>query len=337
MESMSAKDRMSAPEYVFRGYITMPKNDPDAALKSAEKTFRPVYAASLAYYRGDFEAAKRCYRETDPGHEAKLTAASLAIAAAMSTGDYALYDEISGFLDGRLKTAKDEISRVLLSFPGALAACSMAVPGKVPPWLTSGDFSAYPAELRPAMLHLYFMYLRSQNRNWEIVTAAKTAYSLTAAGDSFTHIDVYYCLLCAGAAYRRNDVDTAAEYIEKAADLALPHGFFVPFVEYLQDCGGLLERFLEQKYPQYHKAVLHLWPDTWKNWMSFHNKYARDHIATVLTPREYHVALLLARGATYGEVAQRLNLSAGRIRNIASQIYGKLYVRNKREMSAFIL
>lgn len=167
--------------------------------------------------------------------------------------------------------------------------------------------------------------------------AAKIACSVYADEETFSHLDIYFALLCAVAANALNDADTALLYIDRAAKLAIPHGFLAPLAEYLPGLGGLMERYLEREYPQKLQAVLKLAPRLWKSWMDFHNKYTRDNITTILSPQEYHVALLLSRGATYRDAAERLHLSQGRIRNIASDIYGKLYVRNKREMAAFIL
>ena len=259
------------------------------------------------------------------------------MAAAMSTGDYALYDEIQSNLKTEKDRADELYAQKLLSLPSAMAAVSMGAPGMVPDWLKTGDFSEFPADIRPHLIYLYLMYLRSTGQYEQLLGAAKTACSVYANDQSFSHLDIYFALLCAVAAYALNDADTALAYIDRAAKPAIPHGFLSPLAEYLPGLGGLVEKYLEQKYPSELRQILKLAPQLWKNWMDFHNKYTKDNITTILSPQEYHVALLLSRGASYRDAADRLNLSQGRIRNIASDIYGKLCVKNKHQMTAFIL
>jgi DNA-binding CsgD family transcriptional regulator len=50
-----------------------------------------------------------------------------------------------------------------------------------------------------------------------------------------------------------------------------------------------------------------------------------------LSPREAQVLDMVARGFTYGEVAQRMGLSLSTVRTHVRNIYGKLDVHNKTE------
>lgn len=331
------KQRKAAQEqqYVFYSFAPIPKSGHSFGVQPEE--LQPLASAYYAYYRGQYEPAKRCWRETPKGAAAKLTAASLAMAAAMSTGDYALYDAIRSALKEEMEQAQTLYAKTLLSFPSAMAAVSMCAPAMVPDWLKRGDFAEFPADIRPHLLYLYLMYLRSTEHYDQLLVAAKIACFVCWSEETFSHLDIYFALLCAVAANALNDADTALCYIDRAAKLAVPRGFLAPLAEYLPGLGGLIEAYLEREFPAELQTVLKLAPRLWKNWMDFHNKYTKDNITTILSPQEYHVALLLARGTSYRDAAQRLHLSQGRIRNIASDIYGKLYVRNKHEMAAFIL
>ena len=331
------KERKATQEQNYIFYSFAPISKSGHSLGKLPEDVQPLVSSYYAYYRGEYEPAKRCWRETPKGTDTKLTATSLAMAAAMSTGDYALYDEIQSMLKGETERAQTPYAKKLLSFPSAMAAVSMCAPSMVPDWLKSGDFADFPADIRPHLLYLYLMYLRSTEHYDQLLVAAKIACSVYTEEETFSHLDIYYALLRAVAANALNDADTALRCIDRVAKLAIPHGFLAPFAEYLPGLGGLMETYLEREFPAELRTVLDLAPRLWKNWMDFHNKYTKDNITTILTPQEYHVALLLARGASYRDAAERLHLSQGRIRNIASDIYGKLYVRNKHEMAAFIL
>lgn len=331
------KERKAAQEQKYIFYSFAPISKSGHSPEPQPEEVQPLAEAYYAYYRGEYELAKRCWRETPKGADAKLTAASLAMAATMSTGDYALYDEIHSMLQAEMEQAQSSYAKMLLSLPSTMAAVSMCAPAMVPDWLKSGDFTDFPADIRPHLLYLYLMYLRSTEHYDQLLVAAKIACSVYWSEETFSHLDIYFALLCAVAANALNDADTAQHCIDRVAKLAIPRGFLAPFAEYLPGLGGLMETYLEQEFPAELRTVLKLAPQLWKSWMDFHNKYTKDNITTILSPQEYHVALLLARGTSYRDAAERLHLSQGRIRNIASDIYGKLYVRNKHEMAAFIL
>lgn len=331
------KERRAAHEQKYIFYCFAPISKSGHSFEVQLEEWQPLYSAYYAYYRGEYEPAKRCWRETPRDTDTKLTAASLAMAAAMSTGDYALYDEIQSALKVKMEQAQTTYAKKLLSFPSAMAAVSMCAPAMVPDWLKSGDFADFSADIRPHLLYLYLMYLRSTEHYDQLLVAAKIACSVYGSEETFSHLDIYFALLAAVAANALNDADTALRYIDRVAKPAIPHGFLAPFAEYLPGLGGLIETYLEQEFPAELRTVLKLAPQLWKNWMDFHNKYTKDNITTILSPQEYHVALLISRGTSYRDAAERLHLSQGRIRNIASDIYGKLYVRNKHEMAAFIL
>ncbi|MFF7097384.1 DNA-binding response regulator [Streptomyces rubradiris] len=56
---------------------------------------------------------------------------------------------------------------------------------------------------------------------------------------------------------------------------------------------------------------------------------AWDHVQSPLTAREMEVLQLAARGASVGEIARALFLSAGTVRNYLTTIVGKLNARNR--------
>lgn len=78
-----------------------------------------------------------------------LSAASLACAAAISSGDYALFFELDGYLKSCMERADTEEERALPSLPGTLAAVGMAAPGMTADYLKNGDFSAFSPKDAP--------------------------------------------------------------------------------------------------------------------------------------------------------------------------------------------
>jgi DNA-binding CsgD family transcriptional regulator len=115
--------------------------------------------------------------------------------------------------------------------------------------------------------------------------------------------------------------------------LTLSHGFITPFAEVVTAFGGLIERCLERVFPVYYGAVLGQWRRTWKNWILFHNQFTKDNITLMLTLREYHIAVLAARRVPYAKIAEQYHISVGRVKNIMLEIYEKLLISGRDELS----
>lgn len=325
------------PPYSFPTAIPLPRNNPDGALKTISGAYRALAAADLAYRRGDPEPAKECWKRTGCRDETKLSAASLATAAAISSGDYALYYEIDSFLKGCMAKASSDEARALLSLPETLASVSMAANDMTPNWLKRCDFSLFPIELTPFLLYLYMLHLRNTGEYAALLHTANTARLLCAQTHTFTWLDLYVLLLAAAASFGLGDEAQTTAYLCDALELGLPCGFIMPFADTLGAFGGLSERLLSQRYPAQLAPINGLWSRSFKNWMHFHNRFTKENITTILTAQEYQAAHYLVRGATYAEAARCMNLSVGRIKNLLLDVYAKLHIQKKEQLKAFIL
>ena len=325
------------PSYIFLASTPLPKGKPDAALLDAPKEYRALADADLAYRRGDPEPAKEYWRQTNRLDKTKLSAASLATAAAISSGDYALYDEIAAFLKGCMAKTKSDEERALLSLPKTLAAVSMAAPNMTPEWLKNCDFSLFPTELTPFLLYLYALHLRNIREYTGLLYTARAAILLSAQTATFTWLDLHFLILAATACFGLGDEAQTKTYLSAALALGMPCGFLLPFADTLSVFGGLLERLLKKHYPERLEAVTGLWSRSFANWMDFHNKFTKENITTILTAQEYQAAHLMVHGATYKSAAARMSLSVSRIKNILSDVYGKLYIQKQQQLQQFIL
>jgi DNA-binding NarL/FixJ family response regulator len=64
---------------------------------------------------------------------------------------------------------------------------------------------------------------------------------------------------------------------------------------------------------------------------SFHSKKDPDKMRQVLTPREYEVLQLLAKGLLYKEISVKLSITRGTVGQHIHNIYDKLHVQNRTE------
>ncbi len=322
----------------------LPRDDPDAVLNtvSAERQ-RLQYEGELYYLRGDFQRTLRCFRKTEGDDAARLRACPIAVAAAISMGDYAAYKEIEtclkSFVNGRYECDIRAFAELAL----ATAAVSVIAPDMAPSWLKNGDFSAFATQALPDTLYLRAKYLNCiGNHEAALAVAqaalavAQTALSLSVSGEGMTLPDIYLRVTCALACYSLGRAEAARRWLLEAMSLALPHGFLTPFVEVVTAFGGLIEQCLEQDFPVWRDAILEQWKQTWKNWVTFHNQFTKDNITLVLSLREYHIALLASRRVPYAQIAKQYCISVGRLKNIVLEIYGKLLISGRDELSKYV-
>jgi len=317
----------------------MPRNDPDAILGSGtDERIRLHYESELAYLRGDFELVKQCYRKTDGDDVSRLRACSVTIAAAISTGDYPFYSEIESFLKDIVKATCDEGVISFAELCLSNACLSALAPNMAPDWLKNGDFATLHSKLKPDAAYKRAKYFQSLGQFNSMLAIAETALVYSGSGKrEITFHDIYFRVVCAIACCFLERKDQAKRWLSESLEIALPHGFITPFAESVPNFGGLLQNLLEREYPAYVDAITKQWESTFPNWLDFHNRFTKDNIALILSLRDYQMAQLVARRVPYKEIAEQFNISLGRVKAIIHEIYGKLFVKNRNELSQYIL
>jgi DNA-binding CsgD family transcriptional regulator len=301
-----------------------------------EERLRLQYEAEIAYLRGDFEKTLRCFTKTEGDDAARLRVCPVAVPAAISAGDYRVYSEIDAYLK-KCAAAHAGGAAALAELARATAAVSAIAPLLVPEWLAEGDFSALAPQTRPNALYLRAKYLQCLGNHDAMLATAQAALALSEQEGKITTTDIYLRVTCAVAYHELGQQEKAARWLLDAMAGALPNGFITPFVEVVTALGGLAEQCLKQAYPAHYGTVLNQWTRTWKNWISFHNRFTRDNITLILTLREYHIALLAARRVPYADIAKKQGVSVGRLKNIMQEIYGKLCISGRSELSKYVL
>lgn len=319
--------------------VPMPDDDPDSILDAVtDRRLQLQYEGELAYLRGDFQRVMRCFSETEGDDAAKLRACPMAIAAAISMGDYSAYTQVDAYLRRCIEANKGSRYIVAVAEQAmATAFVSVVAPNMAPDWLKQGDFSDLAAGAIPDALYLRAKYFHCSGRIDAMLAVAQTALSVCAPQQGITLPNIYLRVTCAAAHHELGHADEAKRYLLGAMRIALPHGFITPFAEIVTSFGGLIELCLEQAFPAYYNAVIGQWERTWKNWMAVHNQFTKDNITLMLTLREYHLASLVARRVPYAKIAKQYCISVGRLKNIMLEIYEKLFISSRDELAKYVL
>jgi len=315
----------------------MPSDDPDSIIEIVgEKRFYLQYESEIAYLRGDFEATKLCYKNIENDDASKLRISSIAIAAAISTGDYLFYLEIEAFLKSIIKSENKKISifaELMLStaYTGAFAH------NMIPDWLKSGDFTDVLPKAITDAVYKRAKYFQLMGQYDSLLATAETALEFCSDKSGITLHGIYFQVLRVIALYSLSRITEAKYWLSDALAKTLPHGFITPFIESATALGGLLEQLIEQEYPEYYDIAINQWKSTFANWIIFHNRFAKNNITLILSLREYEIALLVAKRTPFKKIAELHHISVSRLKAIVDIIYGKLFVNKRDELVKFIL
>ncbi|MEM5768785.1 MAG: helix-turn-helix domain-containing protein, partial [Bacillota bacterium] len=210
----------------------MPGNDPDAILDTVrEERFRLQYEGELAYLRGDFQTTMRCFHKTEGDDAARLRASLVAVAAAISLGDYRVYSEIEDYLKSCIEAYPGSDVSAVAELALASVAVSATAPNMVPDWLKEGDFSARPILAKPYTFYLRARYFLCTGSYETMLAVAQTALTLSTPEQGITFTDIYLRMTCAIACHQLEREDAARHFLLSAMRICLPHGFITPFAE----------------------------------------------------------------------------------------------------------
>ena len=316
----------------------MPKNNPDAILDIVdEDRIRLIYQIELSYLRGDFEQVKVCFDKTMGDETLRLRVCPIAIGAVISTGNYPAYTQIDTYLKRYIKSDTASEIRACAELSLATTAVSVIAPNMVPEWIKLGEFGFLLPDHRPYALYLRAKYFYCIGQFETALAVAQTAQTLYYPEKGITFTDIYLRLTCALSCYGLERREEAKSWLLSTMSLALPHRFITPFAELVSELGGLVEECLKQEFPDYCHAVILQWKNTVKYWLSFHNQFTKDNITLILSLRELHLALLVARRIPYAEIAKQHGISVGRLKNIMLEIYEKLHISGRDELAKHII
>ncbi len=326
------------PYTMVSGIVPMSFSAPLCVPESLkDEQLRRQYQAEIAYIGGNFDAVDAYFKTVCIGDKTFVCACVLEMLVSIVCGDYKKYSNIIKVLNEISCSDSRHSTFVAIEKARVLINLSMIVTNSVPQWIADFNLNGRAAEEKLGAVYHYVKYLQCVGRFEELLATAKTTLELCPTESGFTVTDIYLRLMCASACHNLGRDEEETRWLTEAVTLYLKLGIVMPFAENLITYGGKLEKIIKELQPDCFDSVVKKYGNIWRNWLLFHNKFARDNITLILSLREYQLAKHIAFGLTYAQAAEKMNISVGRVKNMLSIIYEKLMISGKKELESFIL
>lgn len=97
-----------------------------------------------------------------------------------------------------------------------------------------------------------------------------------------------------------------------------------------------MERALRKQEPEtYNKIVQSVYRFS-RGWMKIHNPVSTLQVTDALTPYEFSIAMLAAKGRSNKEIAALMGVSVNTVKSYMESIFEKLQISSRNEIDAYV-
>ena len=130
--------------------------------------------------------------------------------------------------------------------------------------------------------------------------------------------------------------DDAQRFFDRAWALAMPEGYIEPFAEHHGMLQGLVERKLRSTQPELYQQLSKLVYRFSRGWMKIHNPTSTRKVTDTLTPYEFSIAMLAAKGRTNKEIADYMSISVNSVKAYLATIYQKIGITKRSDLKFYV-
>ncbi len=301
-----------------------------------------VFEAELHFERGEFSSA-------DISNKMAMSAAKRKNQISIMLASEFLNMRL-GLVQGKFDNIEQNIKRIRellleekqFDLISTLDICHMVIassldrPQDIPEWLAEGTLSE-TVMMFPAMpiLHTYYNQMLLAKGEYTSVIARKDE-CLEIYGIFSNVLCILWLHIQLAAAYEKiGRAKDACEELRIALSLGMPDNFIIPFAENTPYIAKQLSKLREEKeYSEYIDKIFEISEILQKGKKKILNEHFENNADYGLSERELEIAVLAAHRMTSAEIAGKLHLSEGTVRNHLSRIYNKMGIagtkKNKR-------
>ncbi len=316
----------------------LPRDAENAAGFLPDDEQRAQFACELAYLRGNFEEAKKCFSFGTINSPTRICALIIASAAAVCDDDYDIFSQTVNEFNAINHRFKSNGSTVGLTELGrSVVNIGMFDAHNIPEWLIAGDFSELPPASRPLALYLYAKHLHCIGRFERMLGLTQSARALRNT-EVYSVTDIYSEIMHAMACVDTGDIKRAKESVRHAMDIAMPGGFITPIAEHVGMLGGVVEECLkDEKYAPWRARITDQFKTTYTAWRNIHKMAVRDNVSLVLSLDEYRAASFSRCGLSVARIADRMGIQSAAAAKLLRNAFAKLGITEKSELKRYII
>lgn len=309
------------------------------------------FRAELAYYRGEIDAAYTLtgsLLKQGASFEGRVGVEMLRSLVAMYRGDKLLWEESEKQIQSIACSSSDEKEQLRFW----LAATDSAIYDmrEFPAWFQRGSFDCLPADAHPSAHFFYVKHLlvscmetaaqgkpeREELNVMRVIPAIAEPLISAARACGALLPEIYLRLLCA-VGYHGSDNNTLAElHLDRAIELALPDCLYSPLAEYRKILHFLIDARLRKVSPEALAEVRRLNKRLLHGWTKLHNAVMNRKVSNELTAREHEVASLAVFGFSNREIAEKLQISLGSVKQSLYRATEKTGAQNRQQLGEYL-
>jgi DNA-binding CsgD family transcriptional regulator len=205
-----------------------------------------------------------------------------------------------------------------------------------------GEQNALPLEIFPDCsegIRLYALYAQShalylQQDYAQALGVAKAALAM--AADRHQIVCIYLNLAACMAAMSLSCFEQADHFFLSALRIAKPEKYIQPFVGHHGPLQGLVEKHIRDQEPEVYKLIAEKVIRFRRGWTEIHNPQSDDKVTNLLTPYEFSLAMMAAKGKTNREIAEYFHISVNTVKTHLSTIFRKLGITKRIDLQQFL-
>ena len=99
---------------------------------------------------------------------------------------------------------------------------------------------------------------------------------------------------------------------------------------------GQIERYIRDAQPRQYDRIAEKVMAFSRGWMKIHNPDSVNKVTDRLSPYEFSIAMMAARGKSNQEIANDMRVSVNTVKFHLSNIYQKVKVSNRKELENYL-
>lgn len=315
-------------------WFAFPKENPDQVLNGLTGDDRLFASAELSLARCEFAKCRELYDRLRTSARYSLAAIRIGVVGAIGLGDVRLFDQVLKDLETHRRQAKDRAADLAVEMVKAWIRQHLWIPEGYPEWICRFDLEGVPAEWRDqvAYLGVRIRLVRTEFESAYATAALMMNYD-TSPEDVITARRVHLRIIRAIACRETGRREEMMKWLREVVREICPHGFLQSLMLVMDGVASTsVQKLLAEEAPAQLPRYRALSKSYYANFVKMRNHFTGERVSDKLSLREMYLAILLRRGLSYKEIAERFGITVGRTKNLVAAIYGKLGVNSRKQL-----